>query len=75
MAGETRAGAGDAESMRTSSSTVYNSEIVCSFRVSVPEAQEPVNLDGVMKKNVGYYLSCQRRSRKWSRALQRNGAS
>jgi hypothetical protein len=50
MEGETRAeGAGDAGSMRTSSSTVYNSVIVCSFRVRVPEAQEPVNLNEGMK--------------------------
>jgi hypothetical protein len=74
MAGETRAAGGDAQSMRTSSSTVYNSEIVCSFRVSVPEAQEPVNLDGAQKEDC-YYLSCQCRSRKWSRALRWNGAS
>lgn len=40
-AGEIRVGgAGDEGSMRTSSSTVYNSVIVCSFRVSVPEARQ-----------------------------------
>ncbi len=32
--------------MRTSSSTVYNSLTVCSFRVSVPEARQSQREDG-----------------------------
>src|SRR6266702_3356406 len=40
-AGETRTGGtGDAGSMRTSSSIVYNPVTVCSFRVSVPGARQ-----------------------------------
>ena len=70
-AAEARAG-GAGRSICASSSTVYNSVTVCSFRVSVPEARQFLWKDW---KDVIYYLSCQSGSRKWTRALRQNGVS